>query len=372
MRTAELDFVLPDELIATTPAEPRDSARLLVAYRDTGRLEHHRVRDLPQLGIFQPGDLMVLNQTQVLPAYLRGRRAATGGKITGLFVQEINTGLWLVMLESGGRLIEGDQIELYEKDSETAVAHLHLLQSEERGQWLVNVQADGPLDPPLLLGRVGRPPLPPYLRRARKSRGEPMFLESDLARYSTVFEEKNTPSRGSVAAPTAGLHLTAELLNALAEIGVKRTAVNLQVGLGTFLPVKSDILEDHPIHQEWIDVPPATVSALREARADGRKILAVGTTAVRTIETLPHPLSVVGFHRGNTSLFITPDRVADGSFTWRLTDRLLTNFHLPKSTLLAMVAALPGVGLPRLLDWYRQAIAHGYRFYSFGDAMLIV
>jgi len=373
MRTADLDFHLPPERIATTAAEPRDNARLMVIHRDTGKIEHRRVRDLPSLGVFQPGDLMVINQTRVLPAYLTGTRAATGGKITGLFVCAHDASTWEVMLEAKGKLQPGETINLHPRHTQDVLAQLLLVESLGRGAWRATVTAEGAVDPPTLLERIGQPPLPPYIRKARKARDQPEFTGNDFERYNTVFaDEQLAGLRGSVAAPTAGLHFTPQLLATLDGLGVQRAAVTLHVGLGTFLPVHTDQLEDHPIHREWIDVPPETLEALRGVRERGRDILAVGTTSVRTLESLPDPLAGVTQHAGETELFITPDRVADGSFRYRYTDRLLTNFHLPQSTLLALVAALPGVGVERLLEWYRLAIDEQYRFYSFGDAMLIL
>lgn len=373
MRTDELDFELPSELIATAAAEPRDAARLMVVHRDTGRIEHAHVRDLPQLGIFRAGDLMAVNQTRVLPAYLNGVRTNTGGKITGLFVQSIESDTWDVMLESRGKLLAGETIDLHPEVGEagTPAARLELLEPRGRGEWRVRVTADGPTDPPTLLGHVGQTPLPPYIRKARKTRHETEISGADAQRYNTVFAEPEAAA-ASVAAPTAGLHFTPELLDTLDRIGVRRAAVTLHVGLGTFLPVQTDTIEDHPIHAEWINVPPETLDAIRQMREAGRKLWAVGTTTVRCLESLPASIDGLDGFSDDTQLFITPDRVAAGAFAYRYTDHLLTNFHLPRSTLLAMVAALPGVGLPRLLDWYRQAINEGYRFYSFGDAMLIV
>ncbi|MBB6431724.1 tRNA preQ1(34) S-adenosylmethionine ribosyltransferase-isomerase QueA [Algisphaera agarilytica] len=372
MRTSELDFDLPPERIATTAAEPRDSARLMAIHRDSGKVEHRRVRDLPKLGVFQPGDLMVVNQTRVLRAYLTGTRDATGGKVSGLFVCAHDETTWEVMLESKGKLQPGEAIDLHpvpRKGDET-VAQLTLTESLGRGAWRVQVSSDQTTDPPTLLERVGSTPLPPYIRKARKAREQPEFTGNDFERYNTVFSD--TQQAGSVAAPTAGLHFTPELLASLDAMGVHRAAVTLHVGLGTFLPVHTESLEDHPIHREWIDVAGETLDALRAVRERGRDILAVGTTSVRTLESLPDSFEGVNQHTGETELFITPDRVADGSFTYRYTDRLLTNFHLPQSTLLALVAALPGVGVDRLLGWYREAIREEYRFYSFGDAMLIL
>ncbi|MEM7626373.1 MAG: tRNA preQ1(34) S-adenosylmethionine ribosyltransferase-isomerase QueA [Planctomycetota bacterium] len=384
MRTDELDFELPPDRIATAAAEPRDAARLMVVHRDSGKIEHARVRDLPGLGIVAPGDLMAVNQTRVLPAYLTGVRTQTGGKVTGLFVQIVpgthsdhtDGETWDVMLESRGKLQPGEHIDLVpgRTDQDTpdaAVAQLELLEPRGRGEWRARVTSDGPTDPPTLLGRVGQTPLPPYIRKARQARQQPEVPGGDAQRYNTVFAEP-AEAAASVAAPTAGLHFTPELLAGIDGLGVRRVPVTLHVGLGTFLPVQTDTLEDHPIHSEWIDVPRETLEAIRQTRDAGRSILAVGTTTVRCLESLPASLEGLDGFTDDTELFITPDRVASGDFTYRFTDHLLTNFHLPKSTLLAMVAALPGVGLPRLLDWYRQAITDGYRFYSFGDAMLIV
>lgn len=371
MRTADLDFDLPPQRIATTAAEPRDSARLMVIHRDTGKIEHRQVRDLPSLGVFRAGDLMVVNQTRVLRAYLTGTRAATGGKVTGLFVCAHDESTWEVMLEAKGKLQPGEAIDLHPPgNAQQILGQLTLTESLGRGAWRVQVTSDDSTDPPTLLGRVGQTPLPPYIRKARKAREQPEFTGDDFERYNTVFAD--AALAGSVAAPTAGLHFTPELLAAIDAMGVQRAAVTLHVGLGTFLPVHTESVEDHPIHREWIDVPPETLDALRGVREQGRDILAVGTTSVRTIESLPASLDGVTRHTGDTDLFITPDRVDDSSFAYRYTDRLLTNFHLPKSTLLALVAALPGVGVERLLDWYRQAIDEEYRFYSFGDAMLIL
>ncbi|MEM1107482.1 MAG: tRNA preQ1(34) S-adenosylmethionine ribosyltransferase-isomerase QueA [Planctomycetota bacterium] len=376
MRTADLDFDLPPERIATIAAEPRDSARLMVVHRDTGRIDHRRVRDLPQLGVFRPGDLMVVNQTRVLRAYLSGIRTATGGKVTGLFVAALGESTWQVMLESKGKLQVGEAVDLYANSAgnDSPVVRLILAESLGRGAWRAEVETDdGLTNPPALLDRIGRTPLPPYIRKARKARDQPEFTGNDFDRYNTVYANAHADTaNASVAAPTAGLHFTPEILAALDRLGVRRAAVTLRVGLGTFQPVQTDTIEDHPIHREWIDVPPETLEAIRQLRGADGNLLAVGTTSVRTLESLPDSLTDVTRHTGETDLFITPDRVADGSFRFRYTDRLLTNFHLPQSTLLAMVAALPGVGVDRLLDWYHQAINEEYRFYSFGDAMLIL
>ncbi len=353
-----LYFDLPPQLIATTPATPRDSARLMVIDRASGSLGHRRVADLPQLGVFQNGDLMLVNRSRVLPAYYHGTRSLTGGKISGLYLGSDRHGRWRTLIESRGSLKPGERITLEDN------AHLTLLLNEGGGEWVGEYQGpDGTL---ALLARIGTAPLPPYIRKARKAHNQPQVNPDDMTRYNTVYARHD----GSVAAPTAGLHFTPGLLDALEQAGVTRAEVTLHVGLGTFAPIRSDTVEDHPIHQEPIVIPAETIRLIRDTRVAGRSITAVGTTTVRAVESLPVG-PVLGFDEGyetSTGLFITPDN----GFTFRFTDHLLTNFHLPRSTLLALVAALPGVGIDRLLGWYRQAIAEGYRFYSYGDAMLIV
>ncbi len=356
MRTADLDFDLPERLIATTPADPRDSARLMVCDRSTGRVSHHHVRDLPDLGLLAPGDLMLTNRSRVVPARFTATRAKTRGNAAGLFITE-SEGVWELMLETRGKPEPGETFTLTEH------ASLELLEALGNGRWRARYLGHEPTH--ALLERIGITPLPPYIRKARKHRHEPEARPDDPDRYNTVFARE----LGSIAAPTAGLHLTPTMLDRLQKQGIPRQEVILHVGLGTFAPVRHDTLEDHPLHEEHAVIPADTVQAIHATRQQGRRILAVGTTTVRAIESLPDDAESWS---GHTNLFITPDRVAAGQFAWRYTDRLMTNFHLPRSTLLALVAALPGVGLPRLLDWYQQAVAAEYRFYSFGDAMLIV
>lgn len=364
MQIQALDFHLPDEQIATLPAEPRDSARLMVCRRGSA-VEHAHVRDLPQLGLLQPGDLIVKNHTRVLRARLAGIRAATGGRVGGLLLAYENR-RWTLLLESGGRLQPGERITL------TPESTLHLESRDAEARWIATLE--GGLDTPTVLQAAGLTPLPPYLLARRKRDGLPAERPEDFARYNTVFAhaEHEQPAPRSVAAPTAGLHLTPDLLNRFAQQGVVQAQVTLDIGPGTFAPVRTDTLEDHPIHGETLQVPAATTAALRATRAAGRHVLAVGTTTVRAIESLPADHRANNDFATETHLFITPDRVASGAFRWQHTDALLTNFHLPKSTLLALVAALPGVGVAQLLDWYAAAVRAGYRFYSFGDAMVVV
>ncbi len=364
MRAQELDYHLPGELIATTAAMPRDSARLMVVHRETGRIEHRHVRDLPDLGVFKSGDLLLVNRSKVLPAYYHGIRAATGGKTTGLYLSSPADNQWLTLIESRGKLQPGERIDL------NSDAHLTLIESVGRGEWLVTYAGED--DTLTLLSRIGQAPLPPYIRKARKAHDQPEITPEDMDRYNTVYADQT----GSVAAPTAGLHFTTELLETLQAAGVTRAEITLHVGMGTFSPIRCEEVNDHPIHSEFISVPSKTIRAIQQTRNTGGSITAVGTTTVRAIESLPEDLSQAvdqGFST-NTQLFITPGSPGspDNGFHYRYTDHLLTNFHLPRSTLLALLAALPDVGIDRLMDWYQQAIHEQYRFYSFGDAMLIV
>jgi len=357
VKTDRLDYDLPDSLIATAPAQLRDRARLMVIRRSTGQVEHLRVSDLPDLGIFSRGDLMLVNQTRVVPAYLQGVRAGTGGRVTGLYLESPSEQTWRVMLEARGRLQPGELIDL------GSGAKLRLVQRETGGKWLAELEADVPTHE--VLARVGQTPLPPYIRRARKSHGEDEIRPDDLQRYNTVFAQQP----GSVAAPTAGLHFTPELLDRLEAQGVTRAPVDLHVGIGTFAPVRVDDLADHDMHAEHLTVPAATIQAIRQTRASGGTIFVVGTTTVRAIESLPEDLGTIPQdYTADTRLFIQPDN----GFEFRFTDYLMTNFHLPESTLLALVASLPGMGIDRLMEHYQTAIKMGYRFYSYGDAMIVV
>lgn len=359
-----LDYDLPADLIATAPAKPRDSARLMVIHRASGRVEHRRVRDLPVLvapdGPIRPGDLMLFNQTRVVPARFAGLRRGTGGKIGGLFLRTGADSTWVVLLESRGTLKPGEAIDL------EPGSHLELLANHGLEGWVARLH--GPHATFALLERIGSTPLPPYIVQARKNRHEPGSTAEDPGRYNTVYAR----DPGSVAAPTAGLHFTEELLRQLDGRGLQRAALTLHVGLGTFAPIRSDTLEGHTIHTEQTLTPASTLEAIRAARRRGGRILAVGTTTVRGLESLPAdepdlsgkvPARDIA---AETGLYIRP------GFSFRFTDMLMTNFHLPRSTLLALVAALPGVGFDNLNGWYAQAIAERYRFYSYGDAMLLV
>lgn len=351
MRIAELDYDLPADRIAVAPAEPRDAARLMVVHRASGDVEHVRVRDLP--GYLSPADLMVVNQTRVVPARFEAVREATGGRVEGLYLSHGPDGTWQVLLESGGRLRPGEWVRLDES------ASLQLTRRVERGQWEARLHAD--VDAWTLLARIGATPLPPYIRKARRQADLPETDAADADRYNTVY----AADPGAVAAPTAGLHFTPELLSAIEARAVARATLTLHVGIGTFAPVQTEELEAHAMHAESYTVPAATLAALAAARRRRGRILCVGTTTVRALESLPDPLPTAD-HSDTTRLLIAP------GFGFRFTDVLLTNFHLPRSTLLALVAALPGMGVNRLKALYRMAIDRGYRFYSYGDAMLLL
>jgi len=351
LTASDFDYDLPDRLIAQAPAEPRDSSRLMVLDRWTGAASHHVFRDLPS--ILSDGDMLVVNDTRVIPARFACRRA-TGGKIEGLLLRELEPGRWETMLKGAGRCRLGEELSIEGDDG----VRLVLREDDGGGVWRVEVRPPvGAMD---LLGRVGSTPLPPYIRRPG-----PMDDAADRTAYQTAYAARP----GAVAAPTAGLHFTDQVLAELTGRGIDRQAVTLHVGLGTFAPVKVDRLADHPMHAEWYEINEATAEAVVSCRSAGRRIVAVGTTSVRVLESAAAagPLRA---HSGWTDLFIYPPR------KFRVVDALLTNFHLPKSTLLMLVAAFchPGGtdGVRMILDAYSEAVRREYRFFSYGDAMLIL
>ncbi len=366
LRTSDLDYHLPDDLIATRPAEPRDSARLLVIDRNQpSRREPRTVRDIASF--FREGDLLVFNDSRVLPARLAGTRRTTSGRVSGLFLQEsTSSDAWRVMLKSNGRLRPGDVIDLTDAHEQRTSVSMTLL--EKAGDsWLVRaVDENSPHDASAatLLARVGATPLPPYILSARRQRHETFDDDRDRAWYQTVYADAS--HAGSVAAPTAGLHFTPALLSELTSRGVKTARVTLHVGAGTFKPVEVDVVEDHPMHAEWAEVPASTLRAVAETRASGGRVVCVGTTSARALETPPLDIPPDQPWIGETRILITP------GYSWRRVGGMLTNFHLPRSTLLAMIAALLPRGVADLLPIYEQAVRDRFRFYSYGDAMLIL
>ncbi len=341
------DYELPKQLIAQQPLKRRSDARLLIVHRADHSIVHAYVRDLPE--ILRAGDCLVVNDTRVLPARLVGRRVDTGGRWEGLFLAADPSGAWRVMSKTRGKLQAGEAVSVRDDQSHQDLK-LRMVLKNDDGTWLARPESDEPwID---LLDRVGRVPLPPYIRG-----GE--MTPTDRETYQTTYAEKP----GAVAAPTAGLHFTAQLLEQLAAVGVTRQAVTLHVGLGTFRAVTAERLADHQMHSEWGEISPETAAAVNHARGGGR-IIAVGTTSVRVLETAADESGALSTWEGNTELFIRPP------YEFRSVDALLTNFHLPRTTLLVLVRSFGGDELIRRA--YEEAIAEEYRFYSYGDAMLIL
>ncbi len=341
------DYDLPKGLIAQSPVVCRTDARLLVVDRGRNLLEHRYIRDLPEY--LHDGDCLVINDTRVVPARLVGHRRNTGGHWEGLFLEARPDGLWRVMCKTRGKLEPGDSVTLLSAVGNDDV-QLQLAARQSDGTWIARPMAEE--DALTLLDRVGRVPLPPYIRKGR-------MIESDREHYQTVYAQ--VP--GAVAAPTAGLHFTAALLDRLARQGVEICTLTLHVGPGTFRPITSETLAGHQMHSEWGCVGQQTVDLIAGCRRRGGRVVAVGTTSVRLLETAsaggePMPFS------GHTDLFIRPP------YKFRAIDTLLTNFHLPRTTLLVLVRTFGGDELIRRA--YEEAIHEQYRFFSYGDAMLIV
>ncbi|MCA9221689.1 MAG: tRNA preQ1(34) S-adenosylmethionine ribosyltransferase-isomerase QueA [Planctomycetales bacterium] len=345
---SQYDYHLPKELIAQEPLSRRVDARLLVVDRRRGELQHLHVRDLPEL--LDAGDCLVVNNTRVVPARLVGRRATTRGRWHGLYLRSDEHGLWLVLSKTRGKLQPGETIVLEDRDSDPAV-ELAMIAKLPGGVWAASPQSDE--ETWAILDRVGRVPLPPYIRG-----GE--MLDSDLKNYQTVYASQP----GAVAAPTAGLHFTPALLQEIHGRGVGLQTVTLHVGLGTFRPISSENLEEHAMHAEWGELSESAAEALNRTREAGKRIVAIGTTSVRVLETAADAQGRFAAWEGETSLFIRPP------YQFRGVDALLTNFHLPKSTLLVLVRTFGGDELIRAA--YEAAIQEQYRFYSYGDAMLIL
>lgn len=339
MRTDDFDYELPAAFIAQHPAQPRDSSRLLVLDRRAEAIRHARFRDLPS--ILAPGDLLVLNETRVIPARLHARKVPGGGRVELLLLRRIAPQRWEAMV--GGRgLRAGTRLQI-ERGPEATIESVRGSLRVVRFKQSISA----------VLGEAGETPLPPYITAPLRSPDE----------YQTVFARTD----GSAAAPTAGLHFTPELLRSLGEAGIRTATVTLHVGLDTFAPVKVSDPREHPIHREWCRLDEEAVAAIRLTRESGRRIVAVGTTSVRTLETAARgaaPGEVALPFEGWTGLLILPGHA------FGAVDAMITNFHLPRSTLLMLVSAF--AGRERILKAYQTAMAEGYRFYSFGDAMLIL
>jgi S-adenosylmethionine:tRNA ribosyltransferase-isomerase len=347
---AAYDYELPAELIATEPLPRRDASRMLVVNRASGRLEHRSIGDLPE--ILRGGDRLVLNDTRVVPARLFGVRKATGGKWEGLFLDADSAGEWRLIGHSGGRLCEGETLVISPVHRSEAPDRLELtlIQCDEEGIWTATPTSTRSAVE--LLDRFGTVPLPPYIRRK-------VGDELDWERYQTAFASRP----GAVAAPTAGLHFTPDLLERCRQRGVPHAFVTLHVGIGTFRPISVERLSQHAMHEEWCELSAETCDLLNRTRAAGGRIVAVGTTSVRTLETA-HRGGAFRPWSGPTNLFIRPPYHFAG------VDCLLTNFHLPRSTLFVLVSAFAGLELMK--EAYACAVRERYRFYSYGDAMLIL
>lgn len=351
MADADLyDYELPPDLIAQESLADRAAARLLVVNRATAAFKHRYVRDLPQ--ILRAGDLVIVNDTRVVPARLIGRRVKTGGRWEGLFLRvDTASGAWELLASTRGRPEIGERVMLTGLDGLDALP-LTLVGRSGGGAWLAVPDVAEPLATvEEILNRVGRVPLPGYIRGGAEQPG-------DRERYQTVFARQS----GSAAAPTAGLHFTDSLLAELAACGIGRASVTLHVGLDTFRPISAERLDDHPMHTEWCECPEETVAAIRETRGRGGRIVAVGTTAARTLETAARSGTLAAWS-GPTDLFIRP------GFEFRAIDCLLTNFHMPRTTLMVLVSTFASRGL--IATAYEEAIRQQYRFLSYGDAMLI-
>lgn len=350
------DYDLPRELIAQEPLANRADARLMVVDREAGTIAHHHVRDLPDL--LRGGDRLVLNNTRVVPAKLVGRRDETGGGWEGLYLGDASNGAdessseWRLVCKTRGKLKAPESVTLFDRDGRDA-ERLWLVEKLDEGQWLARAESGRSAEE--VLGAIGRVPLPHYIRGGQ-------MVDSDVSRYQTVFAKKP----GAVAAPTAGLHFTETLLRQVERRGVEFTALTLHVGMGTFRPIKTTA-DEHEMHAEWCELTPEAAAAINATRAEGGRLVAVGTTAVRTLETAANNAAggdAVAAWSGETDLFLRPPH------EFRAVDALLTNFHFPRTTLLLLVQAFGGVELVRRA--YREAIEEEYRFYSYGDAMLIV
>ncbi len=339
MKTSDFDYELPEELIAQTPAEPRDSSRMLCYRRDTDEVSHRIFRDLPE--ILRPGDLLVRNNTRVLPARLYGF-TPHGGRVEVLLLKRRSLAEWEVLVKPGKKAREGAELFFSEELS------LVVKGRTGEGERIVEFRYDGVFED--IISRLGEMPLPPYIHEKL----------ADGERYQTVYSKVN----GSAAAPTAGLHFTPALFDRLREKGVETADILLHVGLGTFRPVKAEEITGHHMHSEYYEIDEINADKINRAKREGRRVIAVGTTSVRTLESVADENGFVRSCRGNTEIFIFP------GYRFRCVDGLITNFHLPKSTLIMLISAF--LGREKTLELYNLAVKNRYRFFSFGDAMLLL
>lgn len=341
MELSDFDFYLPQELIAQHPVEPRDSSRLMVVNHTSCEIEHHIFHELPEL--LQPGDVLVVNNTRVIPARLIGEKEGTGAHIECLLLKRVERDIWEVLIKPGKRLKEGQRVSF-------GGGKLlgELLEILPDGNRKIRFLYEGIFE--AVLDELGSMPLPPYITEKLENK----------ERYQTVYAKEN----GSAAAPTAGLHFTRELMEQLRDKGIEIVEILLHVGLGTFRPVKVEKIEEHEMHSEYYRVSPEAAERINRAKKEGRRVIAVGTTASRTLESVGLENGLIQAGDGWTDIFIYP------GYTFKVVDALITNFHFPKSTLVMLVSALAGREL--IMKAYETAVEERYRFYSFGDAMLIL
>lgn len=348
MRISDFDYELPEELIAQHPVIPRDASRLLVLHRENGEIEHRRFRDLPDY--LRAGDLLMLNDTRVIPARLLGRKAETGGQAELLLLQTTGSDIWEAMARPGRRLHPGNVIVF--GDNELLADILEVTPGGGRIVRLLPGANAGGRSVHDLLHALGELPLPPYITHG------PPPAERDV--YQTIYARWE----GSSAAPTAGLHFTETIFMRLQEIGVQRTFVTLHVGMGTFKPVQVEDVEEHEIHEEYFSISSEAAAIINRTKAAGGRIISVGTTSTRTLESAADEQGILHAMTGPTRLYIIP------GYRFKVVDVQLTNFHMPRSTLLLLISAF--AGRENILRAYREAVRERYRFLSFGDAMLIV
>lgn len=348
MLTSEFDYHLPKELIAQVPSEKRDQSRLMILHRKTGEIEHKVFSDI--LDYLKPNDVLVVNDSKVYPARLYGTSQKTGGAVEVLLVKRLSENRWSAMTSPGKRTRPTAKLS-FGNGKLTA----EILSTFEDGNREIQFQYDGTWES--VIAELGMMPVPPYIKRSPEMRD---ILDLDKTRYQTVYAQVE----GSIAAPTAGLHFTPELLEKIKHKGVDVAKVTLHVGTGTFLPVKTEKIENHPMHSEWFTMSSETAGQIQTARAKEGRVIAVGTTACRVLESLSNSVGALLACTGETDIFIYP------GYQFKIVDGLITNFHLPKSTLIMLVSAF--AGKENIMNAYREAVEQKYRFYSYGDAMLIV
>lgn len=345
MKLSDFNYYLPEELIAQHPATKRDESRLLVLDKNTGNIEHKVFKDI--LGYLRPNDCLVLNETRVIPARIYGTKKDTDSKVEILLLKDMGENKWEVLVKPGKKCKIGTTLEFGKREGQSALIEATVIDILEDGNRIVELKYEGVLN--ALLDEIGVMPLPPYIHEKLKEK----------ERYQTVYSRVE----GSSAAPTAGLHFTKDLLKNIEDMGIKIAKVTLHVGLGTFRPVKEENIEDHKMHSEYYEIDDKACNIINETKKNGGRVICVGTTSCRTVESAADENGYLVPQKGNTEIFIYP------GYKFKVLDALITNFHLPESTLLMLISALANREM--ILDTYKIAVENKYRFFSFGDAMFI-